>query len=90
VNDAAFVVNIGDLMMRWTNDRWVSTPHRVVNPPQATTAQSRRLSIGYFFIPNYDTEIACLESCRSADNPARYAPVSVTSYRTERFARTAG
>jgi isopenicillin N synthase-like dioxygenase len=89
VNDDAFVVNIGDLMMRWTNDRWVSTPHRVINPPDTRIAQSRRLSIAYFFIPNYDTKVACVETCRSADRPAKYKPISVTAYRTERFARTA-
>ncbi len=89
MNDDAFVVNIGDLMMRWTNDRWVSTPHRVINPPDTRIAQSRRLSIAYFFIPNYDTKVACVETCRSADRPAKYKPISVTAYRTERFARTA-
>jgi isopenicillin N synthase-like dioxygenase len=85
-----FIVNIGDLMMRWTNDRWVSTPHRVVNPDGAAVAGSRRLSVGMFFIPNYDTEVACLETCAGQDCPPRYAPISVSDYRTERFARTAG
>jgi isopenicillin N synthase-like dioxygenase len=84
-----FVVNIGDLMMRWTNDRWVSTPHRVVNPDTAAAAKSRRLSVGMFFIPNYDAEVACLESCGGLGSPARYAPTTVAGYRTERFARTA-
>ncbi len=86
----AFVVNIGDLMMRWTNDRWVSTPHRVINPPAAAGKVSRRLSIGYFFLPNYDTQIACLETCQSPEHPALYESISVTDYRTSRFARTAG
>ena len=54
----AFTVNLGDLMMRWTNDRWRSTPHRVVNPPDAASNRSRRLSIGMFFIPNYDAVVA--------------------------------
>ena len=85
-----FIVNIGDLMMRWTNDRWVSTPHRVVNPDGPDVNSSRRLSVGMFFIPNYDAEVACLESCAGPERPARYAPISVTDYRTERFARTAG
>jgi len=85
-----FIVNIGDLMMRWTNDRWVSTPHRVINPEGAAAASSRRLSVGMFFIPNYDTEVACLETCAGPDRPPLYAPISVADYRTERFARTAG
>jgi isopenicillin N synthase-like dioxygenase len=82
----AFTVNLGDLMMRWTNDRWRSTLHRVVNPAAGETARSRRLSLGMFFIPNYDAEIAPLPN--SGD--PRYAPLSVAAYRTERFARTAG
>jgi len=77
-------------MMRWTNDRWVSTPHRVVNPDDSAAAGSRRLSIGYFFGPNYDTSLACIDTCCSPGNPARYPPLTVTQYRTERFARTAG
>jgi len=43
-----------------------------------------------FFIPNYDTEVACLETCAEQGGPPRHAPLSVTDYRTERFARTAG
>lgn len=88
--DDAFTVNIGDLMMRWTNDRWVSTPHRVVNPPEAAGSHSRRLSIGYFFNPNYDTLIECVPSCRAPGQPAKYEPITVQDYRTVRFARTAG
>ena len=44
----SFVVNIGDAMMRWTNDRWVSTQHRVVNPPADTAQPARRQSIAFF------------------------------------------
>jgi isopenicillin N synthase-like dioxygenase len=90
VTPDTFVVNLGDMMMRWTNDRWVSTPHRVVNPPQGAEAVSRRLSVGMFFIPNYDAEIACIETCKVPGEPPRYAPISVADYRTARFARTAG
>jgi isopenicillin N synthase-like dioxygenase len=85
-----FIVNIGDLMMRWTNNRWVSTPHRVVNPDDTAIACSRRLSVGMFFIPNYDTQVACLETCADPEHPPIYQPISVADYRTERFARTAG
>ena len=71
----AFVVNIGDLMMRWTNDRWVSTLHRVVNPPRRS-AMSRRLSMVFFHNPNYDTDVRCLPTCRSAAVPPRYPPTT--------------
>jgi isopenicillin N synthase-like dioxygenase len=76
VEPGTFVVNIGDLMAQWTNDRWVSTLHRVVNPPQAEAAQSRRLSLVYFHQPNEDALIECLPTCVSAERPARYAPVT--------------
>jgi isopenicillin N synthase-like dioxygenase len=90
VIEGAFIVNIGDLMMRWTNDRWVSTPHRVINPGDIGDSSSRRLSIGYFFNPNYDTEIACLPNCQTPQLPAKYDSLTVHDYRTSRFARTAG
>ena len=53
----SFVVNIGDQMMRWTNDRWRSTRHRVVNPSRATGS---RLSFCYFVEPRHDAVIECL------------------------------
>ena len=83
--NGAFTVNLGDLMMRWTNDRWRSTLHRVVNPPGLADATSRRLSIGMFFIPNYDAVVASLDRTK----PPRYAPTTVADYRTARFAATA-
>lgn len=71
-----FVVNIGDLMAMWTNDRWRSTPHRVVNPEQRVAATERRQSMAFFHQPNGDAEIVCLPSCTSAANPARYPPTT--------------
>lgn len=70
-----FIVNIGDMMQRWTNDRWLSNLHRVVNPPAERRTGSRRMSIGYFLHPNYDAEIACLPTCSGPGNPPRYPPV---------------
>ena len=70
-----FIVNIGDMMQRWTNDRWVSNLHRVVNPPTDRRAESRRLSIGYFLHPNYDTLVAPVASCIGPETPAGYQPV---------------
>jgi isopenicillin N synthase-like dioxygenase len=70
-----FVVNIGDLMARWTNDRWISTLHRVVVPQDETHRTKRRQSTVFFHNPNPNTVVSCLETCVSADNPAKYPPV---------------
>lgn len=67
----AFVVNIGDLMQDWTNQRWKSTMHRVVNPTAAQNAMSRRLALPFFHQPNYDCVVECLPTCVSDNNPAR-------------------
>ncbi len=81
----SFVINIGDLMMRWTNDRWVSTLHRVVNPPESVAARARRLSLGFFHHPNYDAEVACISTCAGPTNPPRYAPVKAGPYRSDKY-----
>jgi len=86
----SFVVNIGDLMMRWTNDRWISTLHRVVNPPQDAAAGSRRQSIVFFYQPNYDAVIACLPSCTGPGNPPKYAPVTSGEHRLAKFLKGVG
>jgi isopenicillin N synthase-like dioxygenase len=67
-----FIVNIADMMQRWTNDRWLSNVHRVVNPRADRRSGSRRMSMGYFLHPNYDAEIACLPTCQGPGNPPRY------------------
>jgi isopenicillin N synthase-like dioxygenase len=83
-----FVVNIGELMARWTNDRWAATLHRVVNPPAAVAASSRRQSLVFFHNPNYDAEIACLPSCRDAATPPRYPPTTSGEHLSGQFMRT--
>lgn len=70
-----FVVNLGDMMAHWTNGRWASTLHRVVNPPVGV-AQSRRMSIGMFVHPNYDQSIACLPNCVPAGEAAKFPPIT--------------
>ncbi len=85
--EEGFIVNIGDLLMRWTNDRFRSTLHRVGNPRSGGGA--RRLSIAYFVAPAYDTLIECLPTCQTADAPEKYPPITVATYRNARFARTA-
>lgn len=83
-----FIVNIGDLMAQWTNDHWVSTLHRVVNPPAERAADSRRQSLVFFHNPNYDAPVACLPSCRGADRPPNYSPTTSGEYLRSRFLAT--
>jgi isopenicillin N synthase-like dioxygenase len=78
-----FVVNIGDLLMRWTNDRWLSNLHRVVNPPLEGPSRAR-LSIAFFNHPNYDALIECLPT----QGVARHPPVRSGEYRDLKYAKT--
>jgi isopenicillin N synthase-like dioxygenase len=78
-----FVVNIGDLLMRWTNDRWLSNMHRVVNPPLGEGVSRPRLSIAFFNHPNYDVLIECLAS----QGPARHPPVLSGAYRDLKYTK---
>jgi isopenicillin N synthase-like dioxygenase len=71
----SFVINIGDMMQYWTNDKWVSTVHRVVNPPRDKHQGTRRQSIVFFHSPNENTLISCLDGCSSAESPAKYPPI---------------
>jgi isopenicillin N synthase-like dioxygenase len=79
-----FIVNIGDLMARWTNDTWVSTLHRVVNPPPDADGDTRRLSLVFFHNPNHDAEIASLVP----DCPARYPPTTSGAHLRRLFTAT--
>jgi isopenicillin N synthase-like dioxygenase len=78
------VVNIGDLLMRWTNDRWLSNLHRVVNPPFDAGRNRARLSIAFFNHPNWDVTIECL----APPGQARHAPVLSGDYRDLKYAKT--
>jgi isopenicillin N synthase-like dioxygenase len=73
-----FVINIGDLMARWTADRWVSTLHRVVAHP----GQPARQSLAFFHQPNWFAEIAPL------DGSDRYPPVHSGPYLMDKFRAT--
>jgi isopenicillin N synthase-like dioxygenase len=84
------VINTGDLLQRWTNDRWVSNVHRVVNPPVERRGSSRRLSIVFFTGPRDDTEIACLPGCATASSPARYAPITAGEHVRAKIRQTYG
>ena len=69
------IVNLGDMMARWTNDRWRSTLHRVVNPPPGAGARSRRQSIAFFCHPNFDALVEAFPSCVPAGTAPRHAPI---------------
>ncbi|HET7886927.1 MAG TPA: 2-oxoglutarate and iron-dependent oxygenase domain-containing protein [Bradyrhizobium sp.] len=66
-----FVCNIGDCLMRWSNDVYVSTPHKVVSPPGAD-----RYSVAFFLDPNPDAIVECLPSCVGPGRPAKYGPIT--------------
>jgi isopenicillin N synthase-like dioxygenase len=74
-----FVVNIGDLMQRWTNDQFKSTVHRVIH-----TSGTKRCLIPIFFCPDYFSQMKCLIN----DETPKYKPVIVKEYLTQRFDHT--
>jgi isopenicillin N synthase-like dioxygenase len=78
-----YVINIGDLMARWTNDLFVSTPHRVVN-----SSGRERQSIAVFYDPHPDTEIAVLPACVRPVIPPAYEPTTCGAHILGRFARS--
>jgi isopenicillin N synthase-like dioxygenase len=80
-----FVCNIGDCLMRWSNDIYVSTPHRVMNPPGRD-----RYSVAFFLDPNPEALIDCLPGCSGPDRPAKYPPILASDYLRERLDATYG
>jgi isopenicillin N synthase-like dioxygenase len=78
-----FVVNIADELQRWSNDRLISTPHRVIN-----ASGNERYSAPFFFHAAYDTVIDCLPGCAGDDRPARYPPITAGDYMWRRFTAT--
>lgn len=87
--DDAYVVNIGDLMARWTNDRWRSTLHRVVDPVAPDGTYPVRHSMPFFHNANWDARIEALPTCVPAGTVARHEPVVAGPHLMTKFRRTA-
>ncbi|KAI1349055.1 hypothetical protein F5Y01DRAFT_192925 [Xylaria sp. FL0043] len=95
----ALVMNVGDLLMRWSNDYLKSTLHRVTLPPlqheegeeggqgeggSRPLMTRSRYSIPYFVAPDPMAVVECLSTCTNKQNPPRYPPITQEEYRKMR------
>ena len=78
----SFIINIGDLMARWTNDRWSSTLHRVV----PKNYSGSRKTLAFFHQPDWDAKIICISSC--LDKGIKYSEVKSGPYLMNKFNST--
>jgi isopenicillin N synthase-like dioxygenase len=85
--DDCFVINIADAMTLWSNDRFVSTIHRVVTPPDALVAGSRRQSIAFFYNPAAN---ALIKPIVAEGEQARYKPITYQELQDRKVAVTHG
>ena len=81
----ALVVNVGDALERWSNDRWRSTIHRVVVPPADAGRSTQRQSMAFFHNANWDAVIECL-----GDAPPKYSPITAGEHLMSKFRSTQG
>lgn len=79
----AYVVNLGDMIARWTNDRYRSTLHRVIN-----ASGRERYSVPFFYVGNPDNEVACIPSCLEPGETPKYPPISVEEHLRSMYAKT--
>ena len=86
----ALLINLGDLLARWSNDRWLSTMHRVVPPRDAQGRLTRRRSAAYFHDGNADAVISTLEPCLCADGSSSYGSVTVGEHLAQKLGGSRG
>ena len=79
----AYVLNLGDLIARWTNDRFRSTLHRVIN-----RSGRERYSVPFFFTGRPDHEVTCLSTCIGAGEAAKYAPTTTLEHLREMYEKS--
>jgi len=79
------VVNLGDMIARWTNDRYRSTLHRVVN-----RSGHERYSLPFFYVGNYDHVVTCIPTCLQPGESPKYAPTTVEAHLRDMYGRTYG
>ena len=88
---AELVVNLGDLMRRWTNDRWASTLHRVVVPPPDRLGSCRRQSIAFFNNINPDFVVDSIPTCTDdTAGASRYEPIRAWDFLMEKHHAATG
>lgn len=81
-----FVVNLGDLMQRWTNGVYRSNMHRVKN----NSSRRDRYSIAFFYSPRPDARIECMPTCTDAAHPPKFPPCTAAEHTSEMFRRSYG
>ena len=86
----ALLINLGDLLARWTNNRWRSTMHRVLAPIDADGNPLLRRSAAYFHDGNADARVSCLPGCADGEHPARYEPITVAEHISAKLAGSRG
>lgn len=81
--DGAYIVNLGDMIARWTNDYYVSTLHRVIN-----CSGRERYSVPFFYSGNPQYQVKCIETCLAPDDSPKYPPITVEQHMKAMYART--
>jgi len=74
--EQGFFINSGDMLKRWTNDRFLSTQHMAINETNID-----RYATVFFYSPNLEYEMSCLPTCQGANNPPKYPPITYAEYR---------